>query len=112
MDSKYLKYPSEMQNVHCSCIYDEFDCDSGTGSFRLFCSWNPPWNTQYYQTNTIHYELWVQKFGDEGYKSHIVLETEISLTEGLVDSLYYVWIRAIVNEAQGPFTFTTCATSR
>jgi protein O-mannose beta-1,4-N-acetylglucosaminyltransferase len=114
MNSRYMKYPSEIQNIHCNCSCTKNNQNSEHCSPRFHCQWNYPWNLKYIEdkASSISYEVWIQMVGEENYKSYILSGTEISLTEGFhADSEYYVWIRAMINEANGPFTFKTCHTN-
>ena len=68
-------------------------------------SWEPPWNLQYLDAETVQYEVWLQEAGNPDYSAWMMTKTQHVFDSGLERGLLYnVWVRCLLDEEiVGPF---------
>lgn len=98
-----LLYPSKVLNVTCHNL---------TLRVGLWLSWQPPWNGEIFDVESLNYEVWIQKKGEENYKAYILNNTEYVFNDFLVTNAWYnIWVRCIARGRTGPFgSVTECKT--
>ena len=98
-------YPSKVISVTCKAPTEE-------AQPALWLSWKPPINLPFFNTKEVKYEVWIQEIGREDYVAFILDITEYLFKDHLKrNTQFYVWVRCIVNNIQGPFgEVTECMT--
>ncbi|KAK2149971.1 hypothetical protein LSH36_428g01060 [Paralvinella palmiformis] len=106
MDSTFTKHPAPVDIICGITCNSEIDVGDRCPS-SLHCHWKSPWNSKY--IGDVTYEIWVQKVGENQYKTYSVSTNEFSENVNFDKSAqYYVWIRAFVDGVPGSVTFTNC----
>lgn len=90
-------YPGKVVNITCGIPSDNQQP-------ALWLSWKPPTNIHYINATDVTYEVWIQEVERDDYVAYKLDFTEYVFKDHLrSNTQYYVWIRCIVDDVEGPF---------
>ncbi|XP_068697854.1 protein O-linked-mannose beta-1,4-N-acetylglucosaminyltransferase 2-like [Montipora foliosa] len=90
-------YPGKVVNITCQIPLEKNEAG-------LWLSWKPPRNLPYLDAQDLFYEVWIQEVGRDDYVAFKLNFTEYVFKDHLQSNTqYFVWIRCIVDETEGPF---------
>jgi protein O-mannose beta-1,4-N-acetylglucosaminyltransferase len=111
-NTELIFHPSRVQNLSCAMkssnlVKSETIKDSKP---FLWLKWDTPWTASYFDTQTIHYEILLQKYGDLSNPVMSFQSLETGLVIDVEEFMYYnVWVRCMINtNIPGPYTNVLC----
>lgn len=105
-ESEQIRKVKATLNLFPSVIRN-FTCERNNG---LHISWQQPWNIEYIMNiHEVKYEVWLQKLNRDDYEAFIMQFTDYVFSDGIEESeSYRIWVRCLVGNIQGPFTYVIC----